>query len=174
MEEEEFPRVAVTVAGTQAGARAVVSSLSCIIVRGPLGPESHISPFESPVLLVWYGRRCKILSDVDTSCVSTWSWSAIEAPFSVLEVVWWRIVMIAESGDEESNDGLICEDEVGFEWNVCRPVWVRSRSRKSFPVDYHHLSVDDCPIGDTSLPVWMVVMRPVVGNGTAYARIGLS
>ena len=63
MEEEEFPRVAVTVAGTQAGARAVVSSLSCIIVRGPLGPESHISPFESPVLLVWYGRRCKRLAE---------------------------------------------------------------------------------------------------------------
>ena len=38
MEEEEFPRVAVTVAGTQAGAIAFVSSLSCIIVRGPLGP----------------------------------------------------------------------------------------------------------------------------------------
>ena len=55
MEEEEFPRVAVTVAGTQAGARSVVSSLSCIIVQGPLGPESHISPVESPVLLVWYG-----------------------------------------------------------------------------------------------------------------------
>ena len=31
---------------------------------------------------------------------------------------------------------------------MCRPVWVRSRSRKCFPVDYHHLSVDDCPIGD--------------------------
>ena len=27
------------------------------------------------------------------------------------------------------------------------------RSRGSFPVDYRHLSVDDCPIGDTNLPV---------------------
>ena len=61
--------------------------------------------------------------------------------------------MISESGDEESNDGLIGEDEVGVELSVCRPVWVRSRSRESFPVDYHHLFVDDCPIGDTSLPV---------------------
>ena len=63
MEEEEFPRVTVTVAGTQAGVRAVVSSLSCIVVRGTLGPESHISLFESPVLLVWYGPRCKRLAE---------------------------------------------------------------------------------------------------------------
>ena len=61
MEEEEFARVTVAVAGTQTGARTVVSSLSCIVIRGPLGPELHVSPFESPVLLVWYGRRRKRL-----------------------------------------------------------------------------------------------------------------
>ena len=57
MEEEEFARITITVTGTQTGARTVVSGLSRIVVRGPLRPESHISPFESPVLLVWYGRR---------------------------------------------------------------------------------------------------------------------
>ena len=58
--------------------------------------------------------------------------------------------MIAESGDEESNDDLMCIDGMGVEWCVFRPVWVRSRSKESFPVDYRHLSVDDCPIGETN------------------------
>ena len=61
MEEEEFARVTVAVADTQTGARTAVSGLSCIVVRGPLGPELHVSPYESPVILVWYGRRHKRL-----------------------------------------------------------------------------------------------------------------
>ena len=61
--------------------------------------------------------------------------------------------MISESGDEESNDGLTGEDEVGVKLSACRPVCVRSWSRQSFPVDYHHPSVDDCQTGDTHPPV---------------------
>ena len=61
--------------------------------------------------------------------------------------------MISELGDEESNDGLIGENDVGVELSACTSVWVRSRSRQSFPVDYLHISVDDCLIGDTSPPV---------------------
>ena len=55
MEEEKFTRVAITVTGTQTGERIVISGLSRFIVRGPFRPESHVSPFESPVLLVWDG-----------------------------------------------------------------------------------------------------------------------
>ena len=110
-------------------------------------------------------------SGADRSCFSTGSWSATEAPFSAIVVVWWWLVMISESGDEESNDRLTGEDEVGAEWSACWPVWVRSRSRQSFPVEYHHPSVDDCQTEDTNPPVWMVAMHPDVGNETANARI---
>ena len=78
--------------------------------------------------------------------------------------------MIAESGDEESNDDLMCGDGMGVEWGVCRPVWVRSRSKGSFPVDYRHFSVDDCPIGETNPLVWTVAKCPAVDNVIAYVR----
>ena len=57
MKEEKYTRITITVTGTQSGKRTVISGLSRIVVRGPLRPESNVSPLESPVLLVWYGRR---------------------------------------------------------------------------------------------------------------------
>ena len=55
MEEEKFTGVTITVAGTQTGERTVISGLSSFVVWGPFRPESHFSPFESSVLLVWDG-----------------------------------------------------------------------------------------------------------------------
>ena len=55
MEEEKFTRITITVAGTKTGKRTIISGLSLFVVWGSFGLESYISPFESPVLLVWDG-----------------------------------------------------------------------------------------------------------------------
>ena len=107
MEEEEFPRLSVTVAGTQASARAVVSSLACIIVRGPLGPEPHIGPFESPVLLVWYGRRCQRLAETCITCMKRKSPTGRHYPLGNIPTGhrWYRIAMEILDVCDPTSDG---------------------------------------------------------------------
>ena len=114
--------------------------------------------------------------ETDTSCVSTGPWSTVEAraPFSIFVVVEWWVVMIPDLSNEESGGELMDEGDMGAEWSVCRPVWVRFRSSWSFPVQCHHPSVGDPQIVDTNPPVWMARMRPVVGSKTAYVRTGHS
>ena len=41
---------------SQTGKRAVIFGLPRLVLWGPFGPEPHIGPSESPVLLVGYGR----------------------------------------------------------------------------------------------------------------------
>ena len=69
MEEEKFTGITITVTGTQTGKRTVISGLSRFVVRGRLRPESHVSLFESPVRLVWYGRRCERLVETVHTCM---------------------------------------------------------------------------------------------------------
>ena len=55
MEEEKFTGVTITAAGTTTGQRITICGLSRFVVWRSFGPESYISLFESPVLLVWNG-----------------------------------------------------------------------------------------------------------------------
>ena len=121
---------------------------------------------------VWVTDVLSVTSFTGISCSLTGSWSAVDKHVSVHELWCGWIRLIEVSGGEWDEFGLMHDDGVGFRWSECRPVWVRSRSMESFPVDYRHHFVDDCRTGVANPQVWTVGMRSAVGSVFASVQTG--